>query len=190
MCHQRRPSREDYFSITSEGLPQGANPWLAAIIEWPGYSLQKCAWKNLSSGTKCYGQMRLWLTCTRVKKRGKCGEKKRNSSWSKAYHLIGQTWWRCYGLGLYGCPWNWNWLTCDDVTAAAGWVPRYTEISCLLRSKESNLKLIRRVSNMQQDKTHAQKDLQVGCSWLAKSITWPQSNWACISLAGDQAEGK
>ena len=25
---------------------------------------------------------------------------------------------------------------------------------------------------------------------MAKSITWPESDWACISLAGDKTEGK
>ncbi len=31
---------------------------------------------------------------------------------------------------------------------------------------------------------------EVDCYAMAKSITWPESDWACISLAGDKTEGK
>ena len=36
--------------------------------------------------------------------KGKGMEKKRKCPWSKAYHLMRETWWTgCYGLGLYSC---------------------------------------------------------------------------------------
>ncbi len=31
---------------------------------------------------------------------------------------------------------------------------------------------------------------EVDCYAMAKSITWPESDWACISLAEDKTEGK
>ncbi len=31
---------------------------------------------------------------------------------------------------------------------------------------------------------------EVDCYAMAKSITWPESDWACISLAKDKTEGK
>ena len=34
------------------------------------------------------------------------------------------------------------------------------------------------------------KGKEVECSAMAKSITWPESDWTCISLAEDKTEGK
>lgn len=44
-------------------------------------------------------------------------QKKRNSSWSEAYHIVYQTLWtQCYAMTTYDCQWKWVTSVCDDVT--------------------------------------------------------------------------
>ena len=100
----------------------------------------------------------------------------------------------------HGC--HWNCLTCSmmmSLLPAAGWMPKYKE--ALLTSKQRlqnwldvtswfSRKMIQSMQPMQQSFFFGQMGPKLECSWLVKSVTWPQSSWACISLAEDQTEGK
>lgn len=47
-------------------------------------------------------------------------QKKRNSFWSEAYHIVYQTLWtQCYAMTTCDCQWKWVTSVCDDVIEVA-----------------------------------------------------------------------
>ncbi len=151
-----------------------------------------------SSGTTSYGQMRPRSTCTRVMGREEYGEGKEllmilsipPHQWSMVVVA-----WACMAASGTG-----SLVFIDDVTTdkAEGWILKcFGQYYLLIFSQmlqnsldgASQCRWTMTQSILQkQPKSFEGKELD--CYAMAKSITWPESDWACISLAEDKTEGK
>ncbi len=102
---------------------------------------------------------------------------------------------------MYGCQWNWFsciywWCDCwqkqqDEFWSVSG------NIICSYSDPNASEVIGRRFTvQMDNDPSILQSNQrvfegkEVDCYAMAKSITWPESDWACISLAEDKTEGK
>ncbi len=104
-------------------------------------------------------------------------------------------------VGMYGCQWKlvllyllMMWL----LTKAAGWILKcfgqyYLLIfSQMLQNSLDGASQCRwtMTQSILQKQPRVFEGKEVYCYAMAKSITWPESDWACISLAKDKIEGK
>ncbi len=122
-------------------------------------------------------------------------EKAWNSSWSKAYNIICETWWSSVmawacmassGTGLL--------VFSDDVTEDRS-SRMNSEVYRDILSAQIQPKLIERhfIVQMNDDIKDRAKGVFEGkkeYSAIAKSISWSQPDWACISLANDKTKGR
>ncbi len=105
------------------------------------------------------------------------------------------------GVGMYGCQWNWFsciywWCDCwqkqqDEFWSVSGNIICSYSAKCFrthwtaLHSADGQWPKAYCKSNQR-----VFEGKEVDCYAMAKSITWPESDWACISLAEDKTEGK
>ncbi len=104
-------------------------------------------------------------------------------------------------VGMYGCQWNWFsciywWCDCwqkqqDEFWSVSGNIICSYSAKCFrthwtaLHSADGQWTKAYCKSNQR-----VFEGKEVDCYAMAKSITWPESDWACISLAEDKTEGK
>ncbi len=104
-------------------------------------------------------------------------------------------------VGMYGC--QWNWFSCiywwcdywqkqqDEFWSVSGNIICSYSAKCFrthwtaLHSADGQWPKAYCKSNQR-----VFEGKEVDCYAMAKSITWPESDWACISLAEDKTEGK
>ncbi len=101
---------------------------------------------------------------------------------------------------MYGCQWNWFsciywWCDCwqkqqDEFWSVSGILSAHIQTNASeLIGRRFTVRWTMTQSILQkQPKSSWGKEAD--CYAMAKSITWPESDWACISLAEDKTEGK
>ncbi len=194
--NQRRLHQSEYRGFTTRCKP------LVSSKQEGQIRVAKRHLKSLHrSGTTSYGQMRPRSTCTRLMGREEYGEGKElllilsipPHQWSMVVVVS----WR----GMYGCQWNWFsciywWCDCwqkqqDEFWSVLGNIICSYSAKCFrthwtaLHSADGQWPKAYCKSNQR-----VFEGKEVDCYAMAKSITWPESDWACISLAEDKTEGK
>ncbi len=202
VCVSSQQSREDFTRVNTEGSPQDVNHWWASKQEGQIRVCQTTSkkpsqfWNNIlwTDETKINlyqsdGKRRVW------RRKGTAHDPKHTISSVK--HGGGSVMaWACMAASGTG-----SLVFIDDVTADKSSRMNSEVFRAILSAhiQPNASELIGRRFTVQMDndpKSNCKSNQrvfegkEVDCYAMAKSITWPESDWACISLAEDKTEGK